>query len=102
MLIHTLKVLGERFLHVQPVVDGLLRQVVNPLSGRALQHQWEVLDGDVGVTPGDLHRVAVVLQPCSWFRGAFIGLDGLVNPKTLGVIRGLYYRSKAMRSQVLS
>src|SRR3954468_24681727 len=58
--------------------------------------------GNVGVTPGDLHRVAVVLQPCSWLGGAVIGLDVLVNPETFGVNCGPYCRSKATWSQVWS
>src|SRR3954471_8199642 len=100
--VRTLEVLGECLLHVQPIADGFLRQVINPLTGRTRQHQWEVLDGNIGVTPGNLYRVAVILQPCSWLSGAVIGLDGLVNPETFGVSCRPYRRSKETWSQVWS
>src|SRR4051812_17379776 len=95
MFVCTLEVLGERFLHVQPIADGSLRQVINPLLGYARQHQWEVLDGNIGVTPSDLHRITVILQQCRSLGGVVIGFYGLVNAETFGVSCGPYRRSKA-------
>src|SRR4051812_19975794 len=62
----------------------------------------EVLDGNIGVSPGDLDHVVVILQPRRWFSGAVIGLDLLVFPETLEVSCGPYHMSKATWSQVLS
>jgi hypothetical protein len=47
-LVGTLKVFSERSLHVKPGLDGIFRQVVDPLLRCARKHQGQIADNNIG------------------------------------------------------
>jgi hypothetical protein len=47
-LVGTLKVFSERSLHVKPGLDGIFRQVVDPLPRCVGQHQGQIADSNIG------------------------------------------------------
>jgi hypothetical protein len=47
-LVGTLEVFSERNLHVKPGLDGIFRQVIEPLPRGARQHQGQIADSNIG------------------------------------------------------
>jgi hypothetical protein len=47
-LVGTLEVFSEHSLHVKPGLDGIFRQVVDPLPRCAGQHQGQIADSNIG------------------------------------------------------
>jgi hypothetical protein len=47
-LVGTLEVFSEHSLHIKPGLDGIFRQVIDPLPRRAGQHQGQIADSNIG------------------------------------------------------
>jgi hypothetical protein len=47
-LVGTLEVFSERSLHVKPGLDGIFRQVNDPLPRCAEKHQGQIADSNIG------------------------------------------------------
>jgi hypothetical protein len=60
-LVSPLKVFGERSLHIKLGLDGVFRQVVDPLPRSARKHQGQIADSNIGRSPGELHCVEGIL-----------------------------------------
>jgi hypothetical protein len=47
-LVSPLEVFGERSLHIEPGLDGIFCQVVDPLPRSAREHQGQIMDSNIG------------------------------------------------------
>ena len=57
------EVADEDFREVQPTVDAVGLEAVEPCARRALQHQGDVLHGDAPIAVGDADGCGVVDEP---------------------------------------
>ena len=71
-LVCSLKVFCERNFQVEPVLDGLFRQVIEPLPRGSREDKWEVPDHNIRSCACKIHRIEEILQPGVWFLNAIV------------------------------